>query len=126
MTVDGFIDALPTNEKKVAEQVRALIFESVPGIEEKISYTLPFYHYFGMFLYLCPRRTKGLDVTFCRGIDLIDAFPFLEMRGRAIAASLILETPKDIFEKDLPQLIITAAEWNREAKRLGIPMVKKK
>lgn len=123
--VDEFIEALPAEKRELAEMVRELIWENVPAVEEKFSFKIPFYHYFGMFMYMNPSK-QGIDIGFCRGKDLVEAFPQLIIGNRAIVGILTISSKKDIHTKDLRQLIITAAAWNEEAKRLKIPMVKKK
>ncbi len=42
-TVSEFFDYLPENELLMVEEIRKLIVESIPGIEEKLSYNVPFY-----------------------------------------------------------------------------------
>lgn len=123
--VDEFIEALPAEKRDLAEMVRELIWENVPAVEEKFSFKIPFYHYFGMFMYMNPSK-QGIDIGFCRGKDLVEAFPQLIIGNRAIVGILTISSKKDIHTKDLRQLIITAAAWNEEANRLKIPMVKKK
>ncbi|HEX4877407.1 MAG TPA: DUF1801 domain-containing protein [Chitinophagaceae bacterium] len=123
--VDEFIEALPDEQRELCALIREMIWENVPAVEEKLSFKIPFYHYFGMFLYLNPAK-EGIDLGFCRGKDLREAFPQLEPGNRAIVATLRIKTKKDIREKDLRQLILTAAAWNEEAKRLKIPIVKKR
>jgi uncharacterized protein len=123
--VDDFIEALPERERTIAEAVRELLFEYVPQIEEKFSFKLPFYHYYGMFCYLHFDK-GGLHLCFCRGKDLVDAFPQLEQKNRAAIASVTLKEKKDIQRLELVTLITTAAEWNKEAKRLKISMVQKR
>lgn len=123
--VDAYIEALPEEKKELYQQLRELILENVPGVEEKLSFKIPFYHYFGMFMYL--NLTKdGVDVAFCRGKDLLTTFPQLENKDRAIIASVCIKNKKDIDAFEVRQMIITAAHWNEEAKRLNISMVKKR
>ncbi|MDZ4807560.1 MAG: DUF1801 domain-containing protein [Bacteroidota bacterium] len=123
-TVDEYIESLPDNKREICELLREIIFENVPGIEEKVSFKIPFYHYFGMFMYL--NNTKeGVDVAFCRGKDLLDEFPHLSLKNRATIATVTITTKKDIASFQVREMIVTAAAWNEEAKRLKIPMVKK-
>lgn len=123
--VDEFIESMPEEKRELCEKIREMIWEHVPAVEEKISFKIPFYNYFGMFMYLNPSK-EGIDVGFCRGKDLVDAFPQLTTGNRAIVAILSIKNKKDIYELDLRQLIISAADWNKEARRLKLPMVKKK
>lgn len=121
--VDVYIESLPDEKARIAAQVRHMLLELVPGIEERYSFRIPFYHYFGMFAYINETK-EGLDLGFCRGKDLVLAFPQLELRGRAMVASVSLRNHADIREKNLRELILQAAAWNEEARRLGKPMVK--
>jgi hypothetical protein len=123
--VDEFIEALPDDKRELCQKIRELIWENVPAVEEKFSFKIPFYHYFGMFMYINPLK-EGVAIGFCRGKDLVDTFPQLTTGNRAIVATLAIRNKKDIYELDLRQLIISAAEWNEEARRLKLPMVRKK
>lgn len=123
-SVDEYIDGLPDEKKDIASYIRELILENVPGVQEKLSYTVPFYHYFGLFMYM--NNTKeGIDIGFCRGRDLLEAFPQLELKSRATMATVCVKTKKDIARLEIRQLILSAAAWNEEAKRLNIPLLKK-
>ncbi len=122
--VDEYIESLPDERRELAELLREMIIENVPGIEERLSFKVPFYHYFGMFMYL--NNTKeGIDVAFCRGKDLLEAFPQLELKSRAAIATVTVTSKKDITLLGIRELIINAAAWNEEAKKLKIPMIKK-
>ncbi|HEX7847192.1 MAG TPA: DUF1801 domain-containing protein [Chitinophagaceae bacterium] len=123
-TVDAYIEALPEERKEICEILREIILENVPGIIEKLSFKIPFYHYYGMFMYL--NNTKeGIDVAFCRGRDLLETFPQLTSKSRAIVATVCIKHKKEINSFAVREMIVTAAAWNEEAKRLKIPMVKK-
>lgn len=64
--VDQYIESLPEEKQELCEYIRQLIFENVNGVEERFSYNLPVYHYFGMFMFM--NNTKeGIDVAFMRG-----------------------------------------------------------
>lgn len=122
-SVDEYIESLPDERREICEIVRELILENVPGIIEKLSFKIPFYHYFGMFMYI--NNTKeGIDVAFCRGKDLLKEFPQLNIKNRATIATITIQNKNDIKKFNLRPLIVTAAAWNEEAKRLKIPMVK--
>ncbi|PZR25022.1 MAG: hypothetical protein DI535_19880 [Citrobacter freundii] len=121
--VDDYIDALPDERRVICEKIRDMIFSLVPAVEERFSFKIPFYHYFGMFLYLS-NTADGIAVSFCRGKDLVDLFPELSSNGRTIVASVCISTTAEIYSKQLQEIILTAAAWNQEAKMLKIPMVK--
>ena len=121
--VDDYIDALPEPQKILMEKARSLILENIPGVVEKFSYKLPFYHYCGMLLFM-HHNVNGIYIAFMRGKDLVWEFPQLDRKQRAIAASVTIRNKKDIVEKQIEQLIIAAAAWNAEAKRLKISFLK--
>jgi uncharacterized protein len=123
-TVDEYAENLPDERKEICLLLREMIFENVPGVEEKLSFKIPFYHYYGMFMYL-NNTPKGINVAFCRGKDLVIAFPQLMQKDRAMVATVTIEHKKQIREKNIRELIVAAAAWNEEAKRLRIPMVKR-
>ena len=121
--VDEYIEMLPDGRRELCAEIRELIHGLVPGIDERLSFKIPFYHYFGMFMFL--NNTKaGIDVVFCRGRDLLELFPQLEQKDRAIMASVTIATRRDIADKQLTEIILTAASWNEEAKRFKIPILK--
>ncbi len=123
-TVDAYIESLPDDHRIVCEKLRELIIENVPGVEEKLSFKIPFYHFYGMFMYLNTTK-EGIDVAFCRGKDLTLLFPQLTQKGRAIVATVLVRHPRDISKLQIREIIVAAAAWNEEARRLKIPMVKK-
>ncbi len=123
-TVDAYIESLPDDRRILCEKLRELVIENVPGVEEKLSFKIPFYHFFGMFMYF--NNTKeGIDVAFCRGKDLTLLFPQLTQKGRAIVATVLVQHLQDITRLQIREIIVAAAAWNEEAWRLKIPMVKK-
>jgi len=123
--VENYIEGLPEAEQRMAEQVRELLFQLVPSIEERFSYRLPFYYYHGMFCYIHFDKT-GLHLCFCRGKDLVILFPQLVLKNRASVASVTLQKPADFQSLELTALIAAAADWNKEAAAQKIPIIRKK
>jgi uncharacterized protein len=123
--VDEYIFNLSSKQQAIAEKVRNLLLTLVPGIQEKFSFKIPFYHYYGMFCYI-NTIPNGIDVAFCRGKDLAEQFEYLNTKSRAMVASVQIYTLQEIAEKQLHEIVVTAALWNEEAKKKKIPLVKKK
>lgn len=124
-SVDAYIESLPGEQQQLAAAARELILSLVDGVQEKLSFKIPFYHYFGMFCYINAVK-DGIDIGFCRGADIAGEFPTLEVKGRAIVATVTIRSKKDVAAKQLREIITTAALWNEEAKRNKIPMVRKR
>ena len=123
--VDAYIESLPETKREIAEAIRELILTTVPDVEEKLSFKIPFYHYFGMFCYL-NEVEAGIDVGLCRGKDLVFAWPQLDLRNRVMVASVIITSKKEIQTFQLEQLLLAASHWQIEAKQMTLPMVKTK
>ena len=123
--VDAYIESLPQPQQAFAQKLRELLFETVPNIEERFSFKLPFYHYYGMFCYLHADK-HGLHLCVCRGKDLLMAFPQLEQKNRAFIASVTVHQWSDFSRLEITTLIGAAAEWNREASLRKIPILQKK
>jgi len=102
-----------------------MILSLIPHVQEKLSFKIPFYHYHGMFCYINEVK-DGIDLGLCRGKDLVDVLPQLEQGNRVMVASVIIRTKKEIQTKNIQDVLLTAANWQEEAKRLKISMIKTK
>lgn len=123
--VDEYIESLPDEKREIAELVRELILSTIPHVQEKLSFKIPFYHYHGMFCYLNEVK-DGIDLGLCRGKDLVDVLPQLEQGKRVMVASVIIRSKKEIQTKQIEEVLLTAANWQEEAKRLKISMINTK
>lgn len=123
--VDEYIESLPDEKREIAEQLREMILTLIPHVQEKLSFKIPFYHYHGMFCYLNEVK-DGIDLGLCRGKDLVDVLPQLEQGKRVMVASVIIRSKKEIQTKQIEEVLLTAANWQEEAKRLKISMINTK
>ena len=123
--VNEYIESLPDEKREIAEQLREMILRLIPHVQEKLSFKIPFYHYHGMFCYLNEVK-DGIDLGLCRGKDLVDVLPQLEQGKRVMVASVIIRSKKEIQTKQIEEVLLTAANWQEEAKRLKISMIKTK
>jgi uncharacterized protein len=123
--VSSYIESLPTVESDIADILRHLILTAVPLVEEKLSFKIPFYHYFGMFCYINHlKKTGGIELAFCRGKDLIMAFPELQLQNRTMVAGLAFYKEEDCNLPFLLNVIETAADWQKQAWAEKRPFVK--
>ncbi len=125
--VDSYIEMLPEKEQQMAAYIRELIFNVVPNAEERYSFKLPFYHFHGMFCYInYLKKGGGIELVFCRGKDLLLAFPELETKGRAMVAGITLHSLKEINVSFLQSLIAAAAAWQTETHVAQKPFIQQK
>lgn len=114
--VNAWIDALDEDRKKIAEELRDIILEHIYGVEERCSFKLPFYHYYGMFCYI-NKVKEGIELCFCRGKDLLIAYPELELKNRSMIAGITFSSLQPLNKQEITQLISGAAAWNKEARQ---------
>ncbi|WP_340063696.1 DUF1801 domain-containing protein [Ascidiimonas aurantiaca] len=107
-TTEALFDYLPTQELEVLLFLRDLILESIPGVQEKIAYNVPFYYKFRRILYLWPGAVPwgkvpegSVQVGFCDGYLLDNTVSFLEKGNRKQIRSVSFQK---INEIDVPLL----------------------
>ena len=88
-SMDEFLDYLPEEELKIVEVLRKLIFENIPGIREKLSYQVPFYHRHAVVCFIWPGSVswggisrKGVRLGFSNGYLLNDETGYLDKGER--------------------------------------------
>jgi hypothetical protein len=89
-SVDEFLDFLPEDELKMVNVLRKLILDSVPGIEEKLSYNVPYYKKRKGLFFIWPASVlwgkkqtyTGVRFGFQQGYLLADENNFLDKGGR--------------------------------------------
>lgn len=87
-TIEEFLEFLPTQERKIVEELRKLVLECIPDCEEKISYNVPFYRRHYNICYIWPPSItwdgfahEGVQFGFTYGFLLQDELGYLE-RGK--------------------------------------------
>jgi hypothetical protein len=114
--VFNYIESLPELECTMASMIRETIISIVPEVEERFSFKIPFYHFFGMFCYInYLKNTGGIELAFCRGKDLVLAFPELQTSGRAMVAGLCFFKPEEVNHPIVKNVLEAAAAWQKEA-----------
>ena len=92
--------------------VRSVILKTLPNVEEKYNYSIPFYHYNKKpFCYLnILKGTNCVDVAFVKGFLLKDEFPPLkDYNNRKLVRSLQYNQLVSINEAELINIIKAAA-----------------
>ena len=110
------MDDLPGHQQKLVQAIRKLIEQTVPMAEEKLSYNIPFYHYRGRLCYINPSK-EGVDLCFCRGKKLAEAFPQLMVKNRVEVATVPIQKLTDLETLSVASLLTAAALLNEEGKK---------
>lgn len=64
--VDAFIYNFPKEIRKILLEIREIVMESAPFMEEQFKYKIPFYSCYGPLLYINPKESKVI-VGFMKG-----------------------------------------------------------
>ena len=113
MTVQGFIASYESPKKEMMTVLRSWIHDLGPHIQEKISYRIPFFYFYGPLCYLSPRR-EGIELAFTKGHHLEDESGLLKAEGRKQVRSRVFFSVAELeeYEDTLRQLLNQAAILN--------------
>ena len=113
MTVQGFIASHEPPQKEMMTILRSWIHDLGPHVQEKISYRIPFFYFYGRLCYLSPRR-EGLELAFSKGNHLEDDSGLLKSEGRKQVHSRIFYSVAELeeYEEAVRRLLNQAAILN--------------
>lgn len=113
MTVPGFISSYDAPQSEIMTILRARIHDLGPHVQEKISYKIPFFHFYGPLCYLSP-KSEGVDLAFTKGHQLEDESGLLQSGGRKQVASRTFYSVAEVEEHEdsIRQLLNQAAILN--------------
>ncbi len=100
--------------------VRSVIFNTLPEVEERYSYRIPFYNIGKKpMVYLNILKGKDyVDVAFVQGILLEKEFPVLKNENnRKQVRSIQLKSIEDLNHQNFVELLHAAAEQLKKSKR---------
>ncbi|PKQ43558.1 hypothetical protein CSW08_17980 [Confluentibacter flavum] len=100
--------------------VRSIILNTLPEVEERYSYKIPFYNcYKKPMIYLnILKGTNFVDVAFIQGIFLEKQFPILKNDNkRKQVRSIKLKTLEDLDHDDFVQLLCEASALLSRSKK---------
>ena len=113
MTVSSYISQLGEPHRQIMTILRSWILDLGPHTQEKITYKIPYFHFYGHLCSLRP-NSEGVDLSFMRGNELEDESKLLEGRGRKQVKSItfysVAETEE--HEDEVRRLLNRAALQN--------------
>ncbi len=111
-----YIATAPAKARPMLRQIRRLIKKAVPGVEEKISYAIPYYGYFGRLIYFAAFKDhigvyvmSGARKTLGKALD-----PY-----RVTSATLHFPLTKSIPVALLKKIVKAQAKANEEHDHVG-------
>lgn len=100
--------------------VRSVILKTIPAVEEKYSYSIPFFNVFNKpMLYLnVLKGTNFVDVAFVQGIILEEKYPQLQnYNNRKQVRSIQVKSLEDFDELMFVQLLKDATNYLESSKK---------
>jgi hypothetical protein len=119
-TVGEFLDYLPPQELKIVERLRALLFECIPDVREKLTYNVPFYYRYARILFIWPGSVpwgstlhNSVNLGFCKGHLLSDP-SYLEKGTRKEVYIKSFYKAREIDAEAIRQLLYEAVVVDEE------------
>jgi hypothetical protein len=116
-TIEQLLDYLPEHELKLTESLRQLVFDCIPHVEEKLSYSIPSYRKHRSICFIWPgciywgdkRTYNGVRFGFSYGNLLTDPESLLERGSRKQVFWKDFSKIEDVPFDQLRQLLYEAA-----------------
>lgn len=97
-SVQAYITERPKSQAQIMSVLRSMILDVGPHVQEKISYTVPFFYFHGPLCYLSP-KLDGAYIGFVRGHALSNEQGLLEIKGRKYIRSVHFHSLAELHEK---------------------------
>jgi uncharacterized protein YdhG (YjbR/CyaY superfamily) len=112
--VQDYIASQRPFQKEMMSVLRRWILDLGPHAQEKISYTVPFFYYYGPLCYLNPAG-DGVDLSFTKGTKLSNDQKLLEEKNRKTVASIRFHSLAELEEREeqVRQVLNEAAILNQ-------------
>lgn len=117
-SLDEFLEFLPADELKMVHVLRNMLLECIPGIQEKLSYNVPFYRKRSGICFIWPasilwgkkKTWKGVRLGFNKGYMMRDEINYLDKSGRKQVYWRDFQSLNDIEPDMIRAYIFEAAE----------------
>lgn len=112
--VQDYIASQRTSHKEIMSVMRRWILDLGPHAQEKISYTVPYFYFYGPLCYLNP-ALDGVDLSFVHGKKLSNEHQLLENKNRKTVASIRFHSLAELEEREeqVRQILNEAAILNQ-------------
>ncbi|HCZ35954.1 MAG TPA: DUF1801 domain-containing protein [Cytophagales bacterium] len=122
-SVEEVLLSLPAGERKIVQQLRAIVLACLPKAKEKLSYGVPFYSRNRMICFIWPPTitwdpqqlkkkeaniAKGVTLGFCQGNRMSNEDGALLAEGRKQVYCMYFKTLKEIDEPQIRALLFEA------------------
>ncbi len=98
-SVQSYIAERPRSQAEIMSVLRSMILDIGPHVQEKISYTVPYFYFRGPLCYLSP-KFDGAYIAFVRGNQLSNEHGLLESKERKYVRSIHFYSLAELEEKE--------------------------
>lgn len=127
------LNYLPEDQLEIVEALRELIFSTLKGVEERLSFNVPFYRLRKGICYIWPgavswgnKTWEGVEFGFNYGYLLNDEAQYLERGNRKQVYNKRFYSPKEINLELLSAYLLEAAELDELMYREKMVAARKK
>jgi len=99
MNVRNFINEQHQPQREIMTIVRSWILDLGPHTQEKISYKIPYFSFYGAMCYINPHE-DGVDLGFTKGYELSNDQGILEAKGRRQVKSVTFHSVAELEENE--------------------------
>lgn len=120
-SVGELLDFLPGAQLEMVEMLRELVYECVPGVEEHLSFNVPFFRRYGGLCFIWPGAVSwgssvwdGVEFGFQNGYLLADEDQYLDRGTRKQVFTKRFYAAQELRQhlEKLRNLLLEAAEVN--------------
>lgn len=125
MNVRQFINEQPQPQREMMTILRSWILDLGSNTQEKISYKIPYFSFYGTMCYLSP-HTDGVDLGFTKGYELSNDKKMLESKGRKQVKSITFYSVAELEENEdnIRHMLNEAAILNEYRFKRGVKKAK--
>lgn len=134
--IEDLIAALPADEKLIAKRLRALILDTDPRFQERISYGVPYFYHHRRICFIWPTSLipcgyskpvlEKITLGFCYGNLLSNAQGLLERGDRKQVCVIHFTSVSEINDQAVREIIQEAVPVDEEFKKNTKPNKKKR
>jgi hypothetical protein len=112
--IEKYIESLPQPHQLWAAELRSILLNLHPAIEERYKYKVPYYNLGKGLAYINFDKNNELYIGFLGGTKLIDEFGLLEGHGTMVR-KYVIRKKADLFHPELNALLQQLVEINLRA-----------
>ncbi len=119
-SIDEFLDYIPDEELKIVDELRNLVFDCIPDINEKLSYNVPFYARKKTICFIWPAsipwgnvKENHVVLGFSNGHQIPDPFNILERETRRHISTISFSVSEGINPEVVRFYLFEALELDK-------------